>query len=107
MRTSGSLCLYLIFVTFSFCLFCPIPICLFLFCSISFPFLRCLVFPEERQRGCGPDRRGVWEGTGRCCIGRGNYNQNTLYKKYLFPIKIYHNTSYLKSTHSFVLESPI
>lgn len=44
------------------------------------------MFPEERQRGCGPDGRGFGKELGGVVEG-GETNQNTLYKKYLFPIK--------------------
>lgn len=49
---------------------------------------------REKRKGCAFSQVGTWGGTGTSCK-RGNHNQNKLYEKYLFSIKI--NLPYLNN----------
>jgi hypothetical protein len=50
---------------FSVCLFCPIPMLVFIICTMFYYYLlEACLFCNERKGGIGPDG-SQWEGTGR------------------------------------------
>ena len=41
-----------------------------------------ILFHLEEKKGCGVERVGLWEGSGRSCRVGDNHDQNTMYENY-------------------------